>query len=1030
MIKITDLPTIALLENNDVIPVVDISGDVTSKITFAALRTALYTSAGGALAIQAGGTGAITAEDARINLGAAAVGHTHTASNVGADPQGTATAIMLSHVNAPDPHAQYTTEAEVYDALGTHTSRIDNPHSTTATQVGADATGTANTLLAAHSAASNPHSQYMTNAQVAVLYAPLSHGHIISNITNLQTTLDAKTNIGHSHAIADISGLQTALDSKSLLGHSHGIDDVIGLRAGIDAKTNIGHSHTIADTTLLQTTLDNKAALIHNHTISSVTGLVTELSNKTNVGHAHVITDTTLLQTTLDAKAPMIHNHVVANITGLQTTLDSKSNTGHGHYTSDIEDLDLLLTGKSNVDHIHVITDVANLAGALANRSLINHTHAYEPVIGNPPVDGYVLTSTRAGVRIWTAGGGTAGGGGETVTQTERMIVRTLRTRCGVIIPMYVYPSNIYNNTAWNGLIDLLRVYSTVPTVVIVNPGSGPGITVDGNYTAAIQRISATGALCAGYVSTAYGARSSADVIADLVAWQLNYPEVSAIFWDEMSATDTPEAVAYYVDITTVARSMGFSLVIGNPGTDLPTRYYQDDVADNMLVWETGTYPTEAWLKGDFAGGRADFDKRRNGILVHSQAYDTTFVAMAQKYSGLLYITPDTMPNPWDTVSSDLKRLFQDLEQSAILPVQDTRNTNVSPAGYLAQCMQTEFKSRTVIGLGGTDTFCGVLTIKPWYDASGGRATQLAFSDLGLSIRQADNDASVWGAWGTVALAGHTHSYEPLLGNPDVDGKVLSSTTLGVRSWVTPASTIANIAGLQAALDAKASSTHTHGTVIFSMIAPTSVAAGTAAIGGGVGRFAVSMAVGAIGSGTANVYQFNQSLSGLIAVGPDLSTKGSWRVRVSNSDSSIYSDIASFGEGGEYATFYGTAPPSVAANTAAIGGGHGLFANSITAQSVKITGTQILVNGVDADIAFNINYVGYNMGTTRFRSTNIYDGKNGLIARFDGATSKVTINSTSDGSLTANGRITAKAAVPASFADLAAVRTYLASILT
>jgi hypothetical protein len=33
---------------------------------------------------------------------------------------------------------------------------------------------------------------------------------------------------------------------------------------------------------------------------------------------------------------------------------------------------------------------------------------------------------------------------------------------------------------------------------------------------------------------------------------------------------------------------------------------------------------------------------------------------------------------------------------------------------------------------------------------------------------------------------GHTHSglYEPALGNPDVDGKVLASTTTGVRSWV------------------------------------------------------------------------------------------------------------------------------------------------------------------------------------------------------------------------------------------------------
>jgi uncharacterized protein (TIGR02145 family) len=43
-----------------------------------------------------------------------------------------------------------------------------------------------------------------------------------------------------------------------------------------------------------------------------------------------------------------------------------------------------------------------------------------------------------------------------------------------------------------------------------------------------------------------------------------------------------------------------------------------------------------------------------------------------------------------------------------------------------------------------------------------------------------------------VSVTGHTHTgvYEPVLGNPDVTGKVLSSTTGGVRSWVTPGSLI------------------------------------------------------------------------------------------------------------------------------------------------------------------------------------------------------------------------------------------------
>lgn len=45
-------------------------------------------------------------------------------------------------------------------------------------------------------------------------------------------------------------------------------------------------------------------------------------------------------------------------------------------------------------------------------------------------------------------------------------------------------------------------------------------------------------------------------------------------------------------------------------------------------------------------------------------------------------------------------------------------------------------------------------------------------------------------------------------------------------------------------------------------------------------------------------------------------------------------------------------------------------------------------------------------------------------------TGKLTLIGTSDGILTVAGKITAKAAVPGSFADLAAVQAYLASILT
>lgn len=66
--------------------------------------------------------------------------------------------------------------------------------------------------------------------------------------------------------------------------------------------------------------------------------------------------------------------------------------------------------------------------------------------------------------------------------------------------------------------------------------------------------------------------------------------------------------------------------------------------------------------------------------------------------------------------------------------------------------------------------------------------------------------------------------------------------------------------------------------------------------------------------------------------------------------------------------------------------------------------------------ATKANYVEFTRGTT-------------VSAYFDGS-GKLTINGTTDGILTVAGKITAKVAVPGSFADLAAVQSYLASILT
>lgn len=59
------------------------------------------------------------------------------------------------------------------------------------------------------------------------------HTHAISDVTNLQTTLDGKASSSHTHSIANVTDLQTTLDGKASTGHQH--EKTGGLGIGTNA---------------------------------------------------------------------------------------------------------------------------------------------------------------------------------------------------------------------------------------------------------------------------------------------------------------------------------------------------------------------------------------------------------------------------------------------------------------------------------------------------------------------------------------------------------------------------------------------------------------------------------------------------------------------------------------------------------------------------------------------------------------------------------------------------------------------------
>ena len=145
------------------------------------------------------------------------------------------------------------------------------------------------------------------DARLSDARPPTAHGHVIGDVSGLQTALDGKAAASHSHAIADVTGLQTALDGKAASSHTH-------TASQISDSSAVGRSVlTAADAASARSAM-SAAASSHAHAVADVTGLQTALDGKSNVGHGHAISDVSGLQTALDGKASTSHTHVANQI--------------------------------------------------------------------------------------------------------------------------------------------------------------------------------------------------------------------------------------------------------------------------------------------------------------------------------------------------------------------------------------------------------------------------------------------------------------------------------------------------------------------------------------------------------------------------------------------------------------------------------------------------------------------------------------------------------------------------------------------
>ncbi len=207
----------------------------------------------------------------------------------------------------------------------------------------------------------------------------------------------------HNHIISNVDGLQSALDSKAASGHDH--NSVYYTETEVDTllsgKANSSHTHTIANITNLQSTLDGKANTSHGtHVSYSTTAPV--MDGSASVGTASTVarsdhkhpTDTSrAAQTSLDAHTSNKSNPhgvtlaqlgltataaelnaldgITATVTELnfvdgvtsniQTQLNSKAASSHSHSISNITNLQTTLDGKAASSHTHTVANISDL---------------------------------------------------------------------------------------------------------------------------------------------------------------------------------------------------------------------------------------------------------------------------------------------------------------------------------------------------------------------------------------------------------------------------------------------------------------------------------------------------------------------------------------------------------------------------------------------------------------------------------------------------------------------------------------------
>ncbi|MEZ6120648.1 MAG: spherulation-specific family 4 protein [Pirellulaceae bacterium] len=248
---------------------------------------------------------------------------------------------------------------------------------------------------------------------------------------------------------------------------------------------------------------------------------------------------------------------------------------------------------------------------------------------------------------------------------------RSLASTPELLVPAYANPC--CSNT-WAAYVQLANEKS-VPLNLIINPNSGPGNSpIDANYVSAdgksgvLVELNHLDVPLFGYVRTNYAHQPLETVLAEMDRyysadyWRNTDVRPSGIFLDEYS--NNLANVGYYQQISEhLAQLNANATIIGNPGVG---GYFDSSQgaagftltdyilsADVLVTFENAAQPyRQNYQPADWQN---DYPADRFAHIVHTESFldlPETLQLAAERNVGMLYVTDDQMPNPYDKLPS------------------------------------------------------------------------------------------------------------------------------------------------------------------------------------------------------------------------------------------------------------------------------------------------------------------------------------------------------------------------------------------